>query len=52
MALTNCRFSRLKAMMSLSFMGGPNSLGGQSRERGGNLAPYDFIRSKIPDRPI
>ena len=35
--------------VSLSLMGGPNSLGGQSRERGGNLAPYDLIRSKIPD---
>ena len=51
-ALTNCHFARLKAMMSLSLMDGPNSLGGQSRERGGNLAPYDLIRSNIPDRPI
>ena len=24
-------------------IGGPNSLGGQSREKGGNLAPYDDI---------
>ena len=43
MALTNCHFSHLKAMISLSLMGGPNSLGGQSRERGGNLAPFDLI---------
>ena len=43
-ALTNCHFARLKAMMSLSLMGGPNSLGRQTRERGGNLAPYDLIR--------
>ncbi|KAF1371938.1 hypothetical protein PFLUV_G00275550 [Perca fluviatilis] len=32
--------------------GWPNPLGGQSRERGGNLAPHDLITSKFPDRPF
>ena len=32
-------------------IGGPNSLGGQSRERGGNLSPYDDIRGKFQIRP-
>ena len=33
-------------------IGGPNSLGGQSRERGGNLSPYYEIRGKLPNRHV
>uniref|UniRef100_A0A672SSP0 Desmoplakin n=1 Tax=Sinocyclocheilus grahami TaxID=75366 RepID=A0A672SSP0_SINGR len=32
-------------------MGGPNSLGGQSRERGGNLSPYDDIKGSFQIGP-
>ncbi|XP_078112494.1 mitochondrial inner membrane protease subunit 2 isoform X2 [Sander vitreus] len=32
-------------------MGGPNSLGGQSRERGGNLSPYDVIKGRFQIGP-
>ncbi len=61
-------FARLQAMMSLEekkccgrlartvvahfLMGGPNSLGGQSRERGGNLSPYDDIRGRFQIGPF
>ena len=33
-------------------IGGPNSLGGPSRKRGGNLAPYDYTWSQIPNRRV
>uniref|UniRef100_A0A8C9XS39 B30.2/SPRY domain-containing protein n=1 Tax=Sander lucioperca TaxID=283035 RepID=A0A8C9XS39_SANLU len=32
-------------------MGGPNSLGRQSRERGGNLAPYELIKGRFQIGP-
>ena len=32
-------------------IGGPNSLGRQSRERGGNLSPYDDIRGTFQIGP-
>ena len=50
-ALTNCHFAGLKAMMSLSH--GLAKFSGRAKQRkGGNLAHYDLIRSKIPDQPI
>ncbi len=33
-------------------MGGPNSLGGKSSERGGNLSPYDDIRGRFQIGPF
>ena len=33
-------------------IGGPTSLGGQSRERGGNISPYYAIRGKLPNRCV
>ncbi len=36
-----------RMVVSHFLMGGPNSLCGQSRERGGNLSPYDDICSRF-----
>ncbi|XDV11936.1 hypothetical protein PO909_000720, partial [Leuciscus waleckii] len=33
-------------------MGGKYSLGGQSRERGGNISPYNVIRRRFKISPV
>ena len=39
-----------RTVVANCLIGGPNSLGGQGRERGGNLLPYDDIWGHIPNQ--
>ena len=41
-----------RTVVAHCLIGGPNSLGGQSRERGVNLAPYDDTWDQIPNRRV
>ena len=43
---------RACTVVAYFLIGGPNSLCGQSRVRGGNLYPYDNIRGRFLDRSI